>query len=88
MAKYERTWKHNGGAGPNAHWQWAHGSDVISSYVGRQDYHGNNPGIEQKLARIIEAMGLIADASGINLLDVFDKHDLEDVFRLNQNPEA
>jgi hypothetical protein len=85
MSKYERTWKANQwqtAPANDAHWSMADGGDLIRSYVSRPDYYGNLPSIEEKLNRFIEAVGMIADHAGVNLLEVFDAADLQSFFRL------
>lgn len=72
-------------------WMGATGGDVIKSYVTRPTSYnrygegGDKPSIEQQLARLMEAIGEIADKTGINLLKVFDESDLQVQYRLNQD---
>jgi hypothetical protein len=87
MRKYETNYEpwHSHGDTDKKFWSGADGADLIRSYVNRTvGSYGDRPGIEQKLDRVIDALGLIADKSGINLLEVFDKDDLELFYRLRQ----
>jgi hypothetical protein len=67
-------------------WNGADGGDLIKAFVNRPKDYWNNPNericIEDKIERLIDAVGLIADKTGINLLNVFDEADLQVQYRL------
>jgi hypothetical protein len=88
MSKYESTRKANQwekAPSNDSHWSMANGGDIIKSYICRPNHHGNHPGIEEKLNRLIDAVGMITDHAGVNLLEVFHETDLQDWFRLNKD---
>lgn len=84
--KYEMAHKRHGEVPPDAYWQWADGGKVIETFV---NHHGDRFGrlsLEDKLERVIDAMGRIADAAGIDLPALFEGELDNTVFRPNQNP--
>jgi hypothetical protein len=92
MPKYETNnikWSRE--ADGDEFWCGATGGDVLKSYVTRpNDYTRwgeplGKPTIELQIERLIEAVGEIADKTGINLLEVFHDSDLQVQYRLNQD---
>jgi hypothetical protein len=67
-------------------WNGATGGDVIKSVVNRPKDYWDDPhehiGIEEKIDRLMEAVGKIADKTGINLLDVFSEDELHIQYKL------
>lgn len=67
-------------------WVGADGGDLIKKWVNRPNDYWRDANerinIEQKIDRLMEAVGLIADKTGINLLTVFAEDDLQVQYRL------
>jgi DnaJ-class molecular chaperone len=87
MIKYEtNNVRWNDEARGDEFWVGANGGDLIKQIVNRPNDYWNNSneriGIEQKLDRLMEAVGRIADKTGINLLEVFAEDDLQVQYRL------
>lgn len=93
MPKYQTNHiEYNREADGDPFWFGATGGDVIKSYVMRPSGYNRwgegegTPSIELQIQRLMEAVGEIADKTGINLLQVFDASDLQVQYQLN--PDA
>jgi hypothetical protein len=85
--KYEMTYERQ--PAEDAHWLVADGSDVIKAFINRRGDRMGRVSIEDKLDRLIDVIGRIADEANVNLPELFDKYELDHItFRPNENTGA